>query len=178
MVCQVFRRPPTSNFKKVFHSTLLSKDATTRLGWELNHQPCDYGSRKNDAPNLSATLPTNFSSHNKALQLQRHFLSHTLKDTNENEWNVIIINNTINTLATGRQRKDLSVIESYSPPLKIISLIKTISTVFKKRLLSELCEEVCNSTYKNNCTSQKYLTLKVNIKYAAMQFLDCLLELE
>ena len=34
------------------------KDATTRLGWELNHQPCDHGRRKNDAPNHSAMLPT------------------------------------------------------------------------------------------------------------------------
>ena len=30
-----------------------------RLRCELNHQPCDLGRRKNDAPNHSATLPTN-----------------------------------------------------------------------------------------------------------------------
>ena len=36
----------------------LIKDATTRLGWKLNHQPCDRGRRKNDAPNHSATLLT------------------------------------------------------------------------------------------------------------------------
>ena len=29
-----------------------------RLGWELNHKPCDPRRRKNDAPNQSATLPT------------------------------------------------------------------------------------------------------------------------
>ena len=38
---------------------ILCKDATTRLGWELNHQPCDHGRRKNDAANHSVTLPNN-----------------------------------------------------------------------------------------------------------------------
>ena len=48
---------------------ILSKDATTRLGWELNHRLSDlgwelnhqlsaYGRCKADAPNHSATLPT------------------------------------------------------------------------------------------------------------------------
>ena len=32
-------------------------DATMRLGWELNQQPCDHGRRKNDAANYCATLP-------------------------------------------------------------------------------------------------------------------------
>ena len=29
-----------------------------RLGWELNHQPCDHGRRESDALNHLATLPT------------------------------------------------------------------------------------------------------------------------
>ena len=29
----------------------LIPDAATRLGWELNHLPCDHGRRKNDASN-------------------------------------------------------------------------------------------------------------------------------
>ena len=37
---------------------ILSKDATRRLGRELNHQQGDHGRRKSDAPNHSATLPT------------------------------------------------------------------------------------------------------------------------
>ena len=40
---------------------MLSKDATTRLEWELHYQPCDHGRRKNDAPIHSATLPFNLS---------------------------------------------------------------------------------------------------------------------
>ena len=61
-----------SNFASDFFNLLLVKflqaeiiamkhlfqGATTRLGWELNHQPCDYGRRKNDAPNHSDTLPS------------------------------------------------------------------------------------------------------------------------
>ena len=32
-----------------------------RLGWEVNHQPCDHGRRKNDAPNHYATLPAAYT---------------------------------------------------------------------------------------------------------------------
>ena len=43
--------------------SILSKDAITELGWELNYQPCDHGRRQNEAPNHSATLPTNLVLH-------------------------------------------------------------------------------------------------------------------
>ena len=53
------------NFASDFFNLLLARFhqaqiivVTTRLGWEWNHQPCDHGRRKNEAPNHSATLPT------------------------------------------------------------------------------------------------------------------------
>ena len=51
-----------------FHQaeSTLSEDVTTRLGWELNHQPCDQGRHGNDAANHLATLPAS-SSNNPVL---------------------------------------------------------------------------------------------------------------
>ena len=38
----------------------VTQGRSNRLGWVLNHQPCDHGRHKSDAPNHWATLPTKF----------------------------------------------------------------------------------------------------------------------
>ena len=52
-------------------------DVITRFGWELNQQPCDYGRRKNDAPNRSTTLPASWLTKKRKLEG---------KDYTKNQW--------------------------------------------------------------------------------------------
>ena len=60
----------------------LIQGATTRFGWELNHQPCGHGhcKKKNNSPNHSATLQTFFMKTNKkATGGPTQFLSNKLE---------------------------------------------------------------------------------------------------
>ena len=63
----------SSTKQRYFSLSTLSKDATTRLGLELNHQRCDHGRRKNDAPNHSPTLPTISTSHTSNINWNHEF---------------------------------------------------------------------------------------------------------